>query len=81
MNESSDADSGSATGDGPESGASATSLGWLMYGVGPAIAVGAGGGAGVGAIFGDPGVGSAVGAAIGVVVGVWFFRRGRRSAC
>ena len=50
--------------------------GWLKYGVGPAIAVGAGGGAGVGAIFGQPGVG----AAIGVAVGVWMSRRGRRSA-
>ena len=74
-------ESGRATDDGPESGASTRFSGWLKYGVGPAIGAGAGGGAGVGAIFGDPGVGAAVGAAIGVVVGVWISRRGRRSAC
>ena len=55
--------------------------GWLKYGVGPAIAVGAGGGAGVGAIFGDPGVGAAVGAAIGVAVGAWIVNRRKRSSC
>ncbi len=71
-------DAENATADGPDRGAPARSHGWLKYGVGPAIAVGAGGGAGAGAIFGDPGVGAAVGAAIGVVVGTWIAGRGRK---